>query len=596
MSADPLSIALPAVGVFQDDGVVVFSTQAWSSGVSFIHTATNLHISERRFQTRSRWKELTLEIAPEGWATANTQGLIAYDPRIGKTRENTTTGDPGLIESAAGKLYRITPDNHTFTVEDISNAVEGKASMRLAWMAQGANYVVRTDGVSPTQIWNGVTTTTSTGYNKDAPASSRLPNFAGPIVYTDRFWVVNNGNEIIAGDHIHRINLVGNDDILKTTDQSYDITSVSFPAPVEMGDILSLHNVTSVRGGDLAAQGEIVAGTQGPGMWGVLSGTTRDKWAQTAMRRVIHPSVGPTGPYAAWSANDELVMRTFEGVTSIKYAGQESSQVGNPHVNIGNEIKPLLDKDPSDLLLFASMVVSSRRQRLACTVWPVTDGAARWHRGYVTAALAPGRTRTPEPMVWEGVSTIPTAMGEVVQFCEVRTLGATRLLAITRKEDGTKGLAEWTNAWGDDILADGTAVPIPWQILTRRLTVGGEYSVSSWGSVYLSLLNIRDKVDVVISARDRMDAEFKVVYTGTITNPRWGVDGGYADAELISLGTRFKEFKKPWIQILVQGTGSCIVDLAIGGTASGSPTEQSSGKEVCVQPETICQFDPFKRA
>jgi hypothetical protein len=597
MSAQPLSILFPAVGLFMDDSVAPFTAGSRAAGMSFIDSATNMGIDARRYQTRNRWIEKKLKSAPDGWLEANTQGLIAYDPRTGFTKENPTTGLPGMIESAAGQLYRITVHQNEFTVEDISSGIWGRKTMRLAWMCQATSYVIRTDSASPTQIWDGTATFTSTGYNINAPASSRLPNFAGPCAYTDRIWIVNNGNEIIAGDHIHRTNPVGNDDVLRTTDQTYDITSTSFPAPADMGAIMSLSIVTSARGGDLPAQAEIIAGTEGPGMWGVISGTPRIKWPDTAMRRIAHPNIAPTGPYAFWAANDELLFRTVEGIMSMKYIAEERANVGNPHINLGQEIKPLLDKDPVDLLQFTSLHVSVKQQRMACTLWPVVDGPHRWSRGYVSAALSPGRTRVPESMVWESVNTLPAAMGEIIQFCEVRSVGRRRIYALLRKEDGTKGLAEWTGDWGDDILADGTPVPVPWQVLTRRLGPKDEYSPTSWGKVYLSLLKIRDKVKVEIYGRTAINKPFEMVYDETFENETWMGEDGYAEAEPIPLGTIFSRFKRePWLQILIKGTGSAIVDLAIDGIGVGAPEELPAGAIRCLTGERLCEFDVFNRS
>lgn len=606
MSSRPLSIAFPAVGMFMDESVAVFDVNSRASGTSFVHSTSNLRIRERRLETRSRWIELQLEPgAPEDWLTGNTQGVIAYDPRAGFTPQNRTTGVPGMVESSHGKLFRITPGQRTFKVEDISSGIQGRDYMRTAWLAQGTSYVVRTDAVSPTQIWDGTVTRTSEGYNINAPAASRLPNFAGPVAYTDRFWIVNAGNEVIAGDHIHRTNPVGNDDVLRTTDQTYDITSTSFPAPASLGDILSMHIVTSARGGDLAAQAEIVCGTDGPGMWGVLSGTPRIQWSTTSMRRIVHPTTGPTGPYAAWTSNSELIFRTLEGITSIKYVDKETTQVGNPYINIGQEIAPLLNRDPKDLLLFASAQVFIAQQRFACTVWPVLDGPHRYHKGFVTAALMPGRTRNPEAMVWEGVNTLPAAMGEVIQFCEVKSTGHRRMFAVLRKADGTKGLAEWTLDQADDILQDGTAVPVQWQLLTRKLAAMGEYSPSGWGTLFGSFLNIRDKVQIRILARTSVADPFKLIWNKEIRNRDWDASltecnkeaTGTSDAEPIPLGPMLNDFKnKPWVQLLVQGTGCCTVDLAIGGHSGGDPNASPTEVPLCLPGERLCQFDLFKRS
>lgn len=598
MSLDPLSVAFPAIGLFQDESVAAFTKGAASNGLSFIESATNISIVNRRYQTRFRWIERPCTAAPKGWSSKALQGLIPYDPNVGSTLQNPGTGDPGMIESAAGQMFRIHIGQNDFSVEDISSGIVGLTTMRIAWMAQAANYVIRTDGSSPTQIWDGSITTTSTGYNINAPSSSRLPNFAGPLAYTDRVWIVNNGNEVIAGDHIHRTDNLENTDLLKTTDQTYDITSTSFPAPADLGDILSMHIVTSSRGGDLPAQAEIATGTDGPGMWGVISGTPRARWNQTSMRRIIHPRIGPTGQYAAWASNDELIFRTKSGISSIKNVNDETQKVGNPYINLAQEISPLLDKDPSDLLMFTSLHVSQTQQRLVCTLWPVVDGTHRWSRGYVSAALSPGRSRMPEPMVWESVNTLPTAMGEVIQFCEVRSTGRRRLFAMVMKPDMTKGLAELTDTMADDLLADGTAVPIPWQILTRKLSPKSEYSPSSWGDVHLNVANIRDKATIRILARNRVDMPFELFWEETITNGGWDTEfDGLADSQPISLGSIFTSMNStPWLQILIQGEGCCAVDLAIGTANGGSPTSSSGPVVNCISGEKLCQFDIFRRS
>lgn len=573
-----------------------FTPDAQAAGVSFIAMVTNLEIRERRLRTRARWRELKLESAPPDWATANTQGACPYNPGVGKTPVNPVTGAAGFIESAAGKMFRITPGSRSFIVEDISNGIVGVPSMRLANLVQARSYVVRTDWSSPTQIWDGTLTTNSTGYNKDAPPSSKLPNFAGPLVFGDRIWITNNETEVLAADHANRTDLVGNTDLINTRDQSYDFTSTSFKSPLEMGPVTSMNIVTSYRGGNLPSQAEIVMGTAAQGMWGILAGTPRAQWSTTSMRRIIHQTVAPTGPYASFASNDEMIFRTERGLASIKYISQEVQQIGNPLTNLAQEIKPLLDLDPKDLLPYTSLYVSPRYQRLICTLWPKVEGYHRWSRGWVSMALAPGRTRVPEAGVWEGVNTLPKAMGEPIQFIEVRDFERLRLLALTMKEDGTKGLVEWTSSVADDMLADGTSVRIPWQIHTRKLAASGEMSPSSWGNVFMSVTDIRDRVDLKIFARSRSHNPFKKVYEGSVTNRTWGTEErGLADDEPMSLGSLFESFKDPWLEILIQGEGCCAVDLAIQSVNSGnSPTPPQTSHQ-CIDGESLCGVDYFIR-
>lgn len=597
MSSSPLSIAAPSVGSFMSEEVALFTPGGQSAGLSFIKMVSNLEIRERRLRTRAAWREMKLTTFPEEYPGGNTQGACSYDPRVARTPVNTATGTPGIIESSAGKMYRLNIGEKEYSVTDISNGVQGRPTMRIAWMIQALSYVIRTDEASSTQIWDGTTTFTSTGFNRDTPSASRLPNFAGPLAFGDRIWVVNNMNEVLAGDHTNRLDLIGNTDLLKFSDQSYDFSSTSFKAPLEMGGITSLNVVTSYRGGNLPAQAEIVVGTEGQGMWGILAGTPRARWGETSMRRIIHRTVAPTGPWASYASNDEMIFRTPYGLSSIKYISQETQQIGNPLTNLGQEIRPLLDQDPLDLLPFTSLYVSPRYQRLICTVWPVAgENGARWSRGYVSMALAPGRTRLPEAGVWEGVNTFPEAMGEPIQFVEVRDLDKLRLFALTRKTDGTKGLAEWTSEYSDDRLADGTAVRIPWQVHTRKLSVSGEMNTCGWGDVVLSVLDVRDRVNIKILARSRNGVPFRTVYTGEVVNKTWEQEKfGYADVEPMKLGNILHDFKDPWIEIIIQGEGCCHIDLAIMSASSGNLSSVPSVSPVCADGENLCEVDYFKR-
>ena len=198
-------------------------------------------------------------------------------------------------------------------------------------------------------------------------------------------------------------------------------------------------------------------------------------------------------------------------------------------------------------------------------------------------------------MVWEGVSTLPEAMGEIIQFVKTRGRGNSRILALVRKSDGTKSLVEGTNTWSDDILADGTCVPIPWQFLTRKLSPGGEYSTSSYGECFLSLLHFRKRVDVEIFARDREEDDFRQVYEGHFENSDWDCKGTWGNAT-VNLGTILKDFTRSWVQILVKGTGNCIVDMAISSPSSGKKSSKVDEAVKCVTGEKLCTFNPFLRS
>lgn len=593
MSLNPLSVLFPATGSFMSEEPALFLAQTLASGLPFVHTATNMRVEESRWTTRRAWVELKpADVAP-AWVTDATQGAVWYNPRFGAGPASLSRATPGIVESAEGRLYRITPGKRDYTVEDISSGVRARPSMRIAWMAVGENYVIRTDGASLTQIYDGNLTVTSTGYNRNAPDFSRLPNFAGPVAYTDRFWIVDRERDVIAGDLLHEINQIDASDLLKTTNQARDITAKSFPPPANLGNINGMFVVTGNRGGGLPSQAEVMSATDLPATWGILGGTPRADWPNTPMCRIVHPKTGPTGPFAASAGRNELLMRTSEGITSLKYFDQDSNKPGNPLVNLGQEIKPILDADAPDLLLFASVINSSGRQRCGFSVSPRVKERHRWHRGFVTATFQPTRQRVPDAMMWEGVQTFPRRMGELVQFVEGAEFGSERIFAILRKEDGTKSLAEWTTNDGPDQLADGTLIPQVWQILTRRLTLS-EYGTSEWGAMYMLLQDVRDEVTVKVSVRDRENKPFRERWCRTIKNDDWCRTGATADSEPIPMGKILDACKGPWIQLLIEGTGSCSVDVAIG--QSNSQLRSDQGTTVNCLQGSSCTHNLFKRA
>ena len=571
----------------------LFAKETLAAGLPFVHTTTNMRIEESRWKTRHRWVELAPKSIPEDWAHLATQGAVWYNPRFGAGPTASSQATPGIVESAEGKLFRITVTGQEYSVEDISSGVTGRPSMRIAWMAVGENYVVRTDGASQTQIYDGNQTVTSTGYNRNNPATSRLPNFAGPVAYTDRFWIVDRERDIIAGDHLHRIDQTSASDLLKTTDQTYDITSKSFPPPANLGNISSMFVVTSARGGALPSQAEVMSGTDLPAIWGVLGGTPRINWPTTPMSRIVHPQTAPVGPYAGAAGRNELLFRSWSGIQSLKYFEQDTDKPGNPIVNLGQEIQPLLDADAPDLLLFATAINTIGRQRCGFSVAPWVSNRHRWHRGYVTATFQPNRTRVPDMMMWEGVQTLPKSMGELVQFVEALEFGSRRIFAILRKEDGTKAVAEWTTEDGPDKLATGECVPQTWQILTRKLTKS-EYSNHTWGAAFLRVQDIRDRVEIKVSIRVRESDPFKVRWCEVLKNDEWSTTGQLADSRAISLATITDDKKGEYLQLLIEGTGSCSIDIALSEAIPAMPSDQASRNPCPIG--ASCTYDIFKRS
>lgn len=570
----------------------------------FVQLAGNMRIENNRWRTNFRTRELQgAGDGYESWRTKHTQGAIWYLPRAGQGSTYLGKGNARIIESAAGRLFTLEPKNDTFEVLDVSGGNVAYANLRLAWLCQGENYVIRTDGVSQTQIYDGTNPVYySSGYNRYAKTASRFPNGAGPTVYAGgRFWTVLFGRRIYASNSLHQIDQVSAVDLLSFTDQTYDYINVYFSPPGEDGDIAAL--CASINSGfqDSRAQGEVLAMCSGPTVWGVQLGVPRTQWPTTNMRRSRSKETAATGPCAFYVRDGDILMRTTKGIESMNLLARERSTLGNPTIDLGADLIDILGRDDEASLLFASMVNPAKWNRMLCTVAPQIVGARHFHLGWVTANWNPLNQRVPAGLAWEGLQTLPAQMGRVIQFLEARIDGKTRLMALLDKDDGIdKGLAEMTLEEGGDVLADGTVVPKQWFIQTKKLTPGGVFRTAGYGCFLLYLENAMTDVLVEIFIRSSNNQQFKLVRTVEMqveVMPDDVFGCAKKGEKLISLGKLAVEFKEAtWIQILMKGVGVVTVDLALKADEPDAPDEKPDKECVVATSDYLCDHDPYYSA
>jgi hypothetical protein len=240
-----------------------------------------------------------------------------------------------------------------------------------------------------------------------------------------------------------------------------------------------------------------------------------------------------------------------------------------------------------------------RWDRLFCTVAPVIMQPKRFHLGWVTANWNPTNVRIPQGFCWEGLSTLPYSMGRVIQFLYARIRGRSRLFALLDKQDGAdKGLAEITLDEGHNILADGTQVPIEWQMMTKRLQGAGDFSTSGWSNLWLYVDHVTTPVHIDIYARSNVNMDFTLIQQADITPDcaRGALPGPCSgDGEsVIPLGNALTDFTKAqWLQIWVVGTGVCSPNLAAQVDVQDSPQPLAENEPQLAQTPPACQFDPF---
>ena len=567
---------------------------------SFIQLAGNLRIKDGRFRTRHRVVEAAITgDALDQWRADHTQAAIWYSPQRGQGVHYLGTGPERMIESAAGRLYSLTPKGHGYEVKDITGDMRGREDLPLAHLCQGENYVIRTDGASQTAIYDGKSTFGSPGYNQLAKESARFPNAAGPVIYAGgRFWVVLFGRRIYASDALHQLDQIGASDLLKFSDQTYDFQNVYFAPPADHNDIVALCVTINSGFDNSRAQGEVLAVCRGPALWGVQLGLARASWPTANMRKTRSVETAPTGQYAFAVRDGDILMRTPRGIESLNLLARERSTLGNVAIDLSAEMRGILGYDDERLLAYASLINPVRWDRLFCTCAPVECGNRHYHLGWVAANWNPMSERAPKSFGWEGVQMLPREIGRVIQFITFRHDGGSRILALVDKDDGcSKGVVELTRDDGVDILADGTTKEIEWYLMTRRLSTSGPYFTSSFQDLHLFLDDIRGEVKIEILKRTDKNREWKSVREITVNaveeNGERSISPEKTDGTF-SLGQPFADDQSiRWGQLLVRGSGVTSIDLAMSATNGGQASTAVDDEMVLVENDPACQFDPF---
>lgn len=597
MAAELTSIAFPAgPGVNTADEPVFFVP---AERGKFIKQAVNLRVSHNRWRTRYRVREQHIEgddAVVKSWKEDHTQAAIWYLPQSGQGVHYTGKGDPRVIESAAGRLYSLLPTNTGFRVEDISGGVRAYPHLRLAWLEKAENYILRTDGYSQTQIWEGSGTVFgSPGYNSNAKARSRFPNAAGPTVYAGgRLYTTVFGRRILVSDSLHQTDQVSAVDILRFTDQSYDITNVYFAPPSSELDITALTVTISSGFDNSRAQGEVLSMCQGPGIWGIALGVPRAQWATAAMRHSRSKETAASGPNSFFVRDGDILMRTSRGIESLNLLARERQMLGNATIDLGANMFKVLKADDEQSLIFCSLINPIRWSRLLCTVAPVIEGPRHYHLGWIAANWNPLSVTEPQGMAWEGVQMLDKRLGRIVQFLPSVINGKTRVVAITDKEDSTsKGVVEITEEEGHDLDANGNAIPIEWSLMSRRLMVGGPYQNTAMANFYAYLSGIQTDVTLTVYVRDDKHRKFEPVRTIKL---KFDQDScGNNSDRTVLFGKPTKHFRgSRWVQYYVAGSGVTSIDFATNSDPPGGESSDADQDCITIQSDPLCDIDLFR--
>lgn len=612
---DLISLAYPAInGVNNSEDPVLFYPKA--SG-TFIQQATNMRIFRDRWRTRYQVKATPPAGDPAviaQWQADHSQNAIWYLPSSGQGTHYIGKGVPRIIESAAGRMYCLTPRGNSILVEDISGGVQAYPPLRLAWLTQAENYVFRTDGSSMTQIWDGEGTVFgSPGYNSNVKERSRFPNAAGPTVYAGGYmWACLFGRRLYVSDSLHETDQIGASDLLNFTDQSYDTTNVYFAPPTSEGDITALAVSASSGYDNSRAQGEVLSMCHGPAVWAVTLGIPRTdsngqgSWATADMRHTRSLECAATGPNAFFIRDGDILMRTSRGIESMNMLARERSQavgssIGNSTVDIGANMFRVLQADDEPSLLFCSLINPIRWSRMLCTAAPIIRGPRHWHMGWTALNWNPTSASQPQAIAWEGVQTLPRSMGRIIQFLPAVINGQTVVSALVDKGDGnSKGIVQFGQTEGHDIDEQGNRIPIEWSLTTHPLTTGGTFKPSTFGSMYLSLWQMRTDVTVTIYIRDERNRTYRPWKKATvraIADPSSPFGCPEGASKRLTLGKPTINSKDvTWVQFKIVGTGVTSVDVALRPDVANEPSDTPDPECVDALGDPPCQEDPFSYA
>lgn len=592
------SLAFPATAGVNTSRAPVFFDPKLSG--QFIQLAGNLRIKDGRFRTRHRVVEMAVTgDAVDDWKSRHTQSALWYSPQSGQGSHYLGVGPGRLIETAGGRLYELREEGFGLKVSDISGGMQADETRPLAYLCQGENYVIRTDGVSPTMIYDGKATFGSAGYNQLAKEAARFPNAAGPVLYAaGRFWVVLFGRRVYASDALHQTNQSTAEDLLRFTDQTYDFQNVYFAPPADCGDITGLFVTVSSGFDNSRAQGEVMVNCANSALWGIQLGVPRAQWASSPMRHMRSVETGAAGHLAFSVRDGDVLMRTPRGIESLNLLARERQTLGSAAIDLGAELRNLISYDHEGSLTYCSMINPLRWNRLFCTTAPIVDGLRRWHLGWVTANWNPMSERAPRSYAWEGVSMLPREIGRVIQFVQFRESSSSRVMAVVDKDDGaSKGVVEFTQEDGDDMLGDGSTKPVDWYLMTRCLMTGGPYATSHFKDLRLFLDDIRTDVRVEVFVRSDKKRSFELFRWIDVSvvdedgNPSISPQGSDRS---FSMGNPFvNDQNTRWVQILVKGRGVTSIDLAIDADPGSSSVSGVDAECELVENDDTCGFDPY---
>jgi hypothetical protein len=334
-------------------------------------------------------------------ATALYQGAEVYEP---------DSGNPYLIASFGGHIYRIDPDAVQNKV-DLSAAfgVSNPASLSQAWLCQGEQYMIvqAGDGVTNPIFWDSATLRRSRGIVGNVTGNvdqvNELPAARAMDYYMGRLWYAR-GRKYTAGD------IVGGpkgslpngfrDSILKVSENPLAIGGDGFTVPTNAGDIRALKHTGNLD--NTLGESELFIFTTKT-VYRLNVPLTRSEWtnAKEPLQRVVQKVNGSVGDRCVVAINNDLFYQSLEpAIRSLAIAVRNFGSWGNR--TISTNLQRIFTFTDRSLMRTASGITYNNR--LWQAVLPKSSPVGTIFQGIATMDFNPLGTlqKTLDP-VWEGV-------------------------------------------------------------------------------------------------------------------------------------------------------------------------------------------------
>lgn len=463
--------------------------------------AVNCQIKGSLLTTRPGFKAHKLGPDAEAMRGENIQGALHYNPVLGQSQRYFGENRDSLMVVAGGRKFHITiGPSKIVSVSDETNDIFGVRDAHLAWLFQAENYVIAQDGSSRIWIWDGNSSAfTSPGYNTKAPEKSRLANGGSAGTYAHgRIVQVILGNKIIVGDIIHKTRFGDPANILRTSEQVYYATGSFFSPPSNMGEVVAIGLLplsNTMHGHD-----DVVVHCR-RGIFSLkLDHSPRIEWITRAVSKHLLLDTAAAGPYALILYDGDQMFRSRNGIQTIRSAAANANILGNPNQPISEPVASWLDADHQGHLKFCSMAKWPREHRIFCTTGLWAKGRWRGGTGMVVLNMNPDGSVSPETRAWEGLWTLPRALGKPSQIINAQFADEDRLFVLSTSHSDCdtefrNSLLECRTELREDEAEDGTTSRISCQVILGQYPVEEIYNPKHFHDGKICFVGVTGKLD-----------------------------------------------------------------------------------------------------